>query len=188
MRARKEALLKQHARVIWMCGLSGAGKSTLAANLDNDLTDKGFLVQVIDGDEIRKGLNKGLGYSQDDRRENLRRVAEVARLSAANGIISVVSFITPTRSIRDMIRTIVGNGDYTEIFVNAPIDICEQRDTKGLYKQVREGKIREFTGIDSPFEMPENPALEINTGELDVQQSSRRLLEFVLPLIVYKEL
>jgi len=115
-------------------------------------------------------------------------VAEVARLSAANGIISVVSFITPTRSIRDMIRTIVGNGDYTEIFVNAPIDICEQRDTKGLYKQVREGKIREFTGIDSPFEMPENPALEINTGVLDVQQSSIRLLEFVLPLIEYKEL
>jgi adenylyl-sulfate kinase len=185
MRVHKETMLKQHARVFWMCGLSGAGKSTLAASLDRELTSMGYMCLVIDGDDIRKGLNKSLGFSDEDRRENLRRVAEVARLTTNNGIITIVSFITPTRSIREMIRTILSE-DYIEVFVNAPIGVCELRDTKGLYRQAREGKIREFTGIDSPFEIPNNPDLEIDTEKQDIEQSSQRLIDFVLPMIEYK--
>jgi len=172
LRFLKETILKQHARVIWMCGLSGAGKSTLASILDSE-------------DDVRSGLNKGLGYTEEDRRENLRRVAEVARLFMNCGVITVVSFITPTQSIRQMIRDIVGEPDYIEVFVNAPLEVCEKRDTKGLYKQARAGIIRNFTGIDSPFEPPGNPALSINTDTMDVAQSSCRLLEFVLPFIEY---
>lgn len=183
MRAAKEALLKQRARVIWMCGLSGAGKSTLASELDLELSARGFLSMVIDGDEIRQGLNRGLGYSAEDRRENLRRVAEVARLTTACGIISIVSFITPTQSVRQMVRNIVGENDYTEVFVNAPLDVCEQRDIKGLYRLAREGRIKDFTGIDSPFEPPVNPHIEINTDKMSIEQCSHKLLEFVLPLI-----
>jgi len=183
MRESKEALLKQHARVIWMCGLSGAGKSTLATGLDEELAEKGFMSLVIDGDEIRKGLNQGLGFTEADRRENLRRVAEVAKLVAVNGIIAIVSFITPTRSVREMVKSIVGDPDYVEVFINAPIAVCEKRDTKGLYRQAREGKIRDFTGIDSPFEIPVNPDIEIDTDKLNIEQCSNKLLEFVLPLI-----
>ena len=185
LRFLKETILKQHARVIWMCGLSGAGKSTLASILDSELTLRGFICRVIDGDDVRSGLNKGLGYTEEDRRENLRRVAEVARLFMNCGVITVVSFITPTQSIRQMIRDIVGEPDYIEVFVNAPLEVCEKRDTKGLYKQARAGIIRNFTGIDSPFEPPGNPALSINTDTMDVAQSSCRLLEFVLPFIEY---
>lgn len=186
VRARKEALLNQHARVFWMCGLSGAGKSTLASVLDNELTLRGYLCQVIDGDDVRSGLNKGLGYTHEDRMENLRRVAEVARLFSNCGVITVVSFITPTEDIRRMIREIVGK-DYLEIFVDAPLEICESRDTKGLYKQAREGRIRYFTGIDSPFEPPANPHLVIDTKTRDVDQCSCQLLEFALPLIEYSK-
>ena len=186
MRFLKEALLKQHASVIWMCGLSGAGKSTLANLLDKQLTDRGYLCQVIDGDDVRSGLNKGLGFSQDDRRENLRRVAEVTRLFAHCGVVTIVSFITPTGSIREMIRSIVGDSDYTEVYIDAPLEVCEKRDTKGLYKQAREGKIRDFTGIDSPFEPPEKPALTIDTARLTVEQCSKQLLDFILPIIEYK--
>ena len=179
-RSRKEAVLQQHARVFWMCGLSGAGKSTLASILDSELTLRGYLCQVIDGDEVRSGLNKGLGYTEEDRRENLRRVAEVAKLFSNCGVITMVSFISPTESIRQMIRNIVGE-DYTEIFVDAPLETCEQRDTKGLYKQAREGKIKNFTGIDSPFEPPANPHMIIDTKTNDVERSACRLLEFILP-------
>lgn len=183
-RARKEEILNQHARIFWMCGLSGAGKSTLASILDNELTLRGYLCRVIDGDEIRKGLNKGLGFSAADRQENLRRVAEVAKLFANSGIITIVSFITPTEEMRRIIRTITGE-DYTEIFVDAPLEVCEQRDIKGLYKQAREGKIHDFTGIDSPFEPPSNPDITIDTAKTDVEQSACKLLDFVLQLTEY---
>jgi adenylylsulfate kinase len=187
LRCRKEALLDQHAKVIWMCGLSGAGKSTLAISLENELTALGYLCQVIDGDDVRSGLNIGLGYTQEDRRENLRRVAEVAKMAVNSGIITVVSFISPTHSIREMIRTIIGTPDYIEVFVNAPLEICEQRDTKGLYQQAREGKIRNFTGIDSPFEPPVQPDVVINTHLLTVDECGMKLLEYVLPLIEYNK-
>jgi adenylylsulfate kinase len=183
-RTRKEEILKQHAKVIWMSGLSGAGKSTLATILDNELTLRGYVCRVIDGDEIRAGLNKGLGFSTEDRHENLRRVAEVAKLFAGSGIVTIVSFITPTGSIRNTINEILGD-DYFEVFVDAPLEVCEKRDVKGLYKQVREGKIKNFTGIDSPFEPPLTPAIRIDTNTLNVEQSSCMLLDFVLPLIEY---
>lgn len=182
MRLLKEHMLQQHARVFWMCGLSGAGKSTLAMILDKALAEKGFISQVIDGDVVRNGLNKGLGFSQDERRENLRRVAEVTKLFSTCGVITIVSFISPTEEIRHMIHDIIGD-DYVEIFVNAPLSICEQRDTKGLYKQARAGKLKEFTGIDSPFEPPVKPDLNLDTHTLSVEQSAEKLLQFVLPLI-----
>ena len=183
LRKRKETLLGQNARVIWMCGLSGAGKSTLAGLLDNELTGRGYICQIIDGDIVRGGLNKGLGFTQDDRRENLRRVAEVARLFTECGVITLVAFISPTHSIRKMVKEIVGEPDYVEVFINASLEVCENRDTKGLYKQAREGKIKEFTGIDSPFEAPENPAIRIDTGTLSIDESLHQLVDFVIPLI-----
>jgi adenylylsulfate kinase len=186
MRFPKEAMLKQHARVIWMCGLSGAGKSTLALRLDKELFDRGFLAQVIDGDVIRRGLNKGLGFTREERHENLRRVAEVAKLFVDCGVITIVSFISPTNNSRSMARSIIGEKDFLEVYINAPLEICEGRDTKGLYKQAREGKIKDFTGVDSPFEPPGYPDVEINTHLLCVEESTQKLLDFVLPLVAYK--
>jgi adenylylsulfate kinase len=187
IRLKKEAMLKQHARVVWMCGLSGAGKSTLATLLDKELSDRDYLSQVIDGDIVRSGLNKGLGFTNEERQENLRRVAEVAKLFVGCGIITIVSFISPTRNVRLMAKSIVGETDYIEVFINAPLEICEKRDTKGLYKQAREGKIKDFTGIDSPFEPPENPDMEINTNDLTVEESTLKLRDFILPLVEYKK-
>jgi adenylylsulfate kinase len=184
-RESKEALLKQHAQVIWMCGLSGAGKSTLATKLDRELYNRGFLSQVLDGDAVRSGLNKGLGYSPEERMENLRRVAEVAKLFLGCGVITIVAFISPTNSYRQMAKNIIGEQDFIETYINAPLEVCDQRDTKGLYKQAREGKIRDFTGITAPFEPPDSPALEINTSMLTVEESTSRLLDFVLPRIFY---
>jgi adenylylsulfate kinase len=187
VRMAKENLLQQRARVIWMCGLSGAGKSTLAGILDDELTQRGYLSRVIDGDVVRSGLNKGLGYSVDDRHENLRRVAEVAKLFAGCGVIAIVSFISPTRYIRNLARDIVGENDFLQVFVDAPLEVCEQRDTKGLYKQAREGKIKDFTGIDSPFEPPARADLVIDTARHSVEESSKQLLEFVLPNILLEK-
>jgi adenylylsulfate kinase len=187
LRLVKESMLNQHACVIWMCGLSGVGKSTLANILDKDLSDRGYLSRVIDGDMVRSGLNKGLGFTAEDRQENLRRVAEVAKLFVGCGVITIVSFISPTHSYRLMAQRIVGEHDFFEVYINAPLDICEKRDTKGLYKQAREGKIKDFTGIDSPFEPPERPAVEINTNILSIEDSARKLLYFVLPLIEHKK-
>jgi adenylylsulfate kinase len=186
LRSEKEARLKQHALVIWMCGLSGAGKSTLANLLDKELIKLGLLSQVIDGDIVRGGLNKGLGFSQEDRLENLRRVAEVTKLFVDCGVITIVSFISPIHQTRLMAQEIIGKADFIEVYINAPIEICEKRDPKGLYKMVREGKIKNFTGFDSPFEPPMNPDLEINTSKLDIGESAGKLLEFILPLVKYK--
>ncbi len=185
LRREKEALLHQRARVLWMCGLSGAGKSTLATRLDRMLIERGFLVQVIDGDVIRSGLNKGLGFSTPDRHENLRRVAELARLFTYCGVISVVSFISPTIESRQMARSIIGEQDFLEAYINAPLSICEKRDSKGLYRKARQGLIHDFTGIDSPFEPPPSPAVEINTEKMGIDDSVRELFTFLLPFISY---
>lgn len=185
MRFSKETRLKQHARVIWMCGLSCAGKSTLAVQLDKELFNRGYLSQVIDGDVVRSGLNKDLGFSDEERHENLRRVAEVAKLFVDCGVITIVSFISPSQKSRSMAQKIIGEKDFLEVYVNAPFEICEKRDTKGLYKQAREGKIRNFTGIDSPFEPPENPDTVINTHLYPVAESANQLLEFVLRHIAF---
>jgi adenylylsulfate kinase len=187
MRTPKEAMLKQHARVIWMCGLSGSGKSTLAARLDQELYNRGYLSQVIDGDVVRSGLNKGLGFSEEDRNENLRRVAEVAKLFTGCGVITIVSFISPTLNYRSMARNIIGKDDFLEVYINAPLEVCEHRDIKGLYQKARSGIIRDFTGINAPFEAPEQPDAEINTHSQSVEESTRQLLDFILPHVAFKK-
>jgi adenylylsulfate kinase len=186
LRSPKEAMLNQHACVIWMCGLSGSGKSTLAARLDQELYKRGYLSQVIDGDVVRNGLNKGLGFSEEDRYENLRRVAEVAKLFTGCGVISIVSFISPTVNYRTMARNIIGKEDFLEVYINAPLDVCEHRDIKGLYQKARSGIIKDFTGINAPFEAPEQSDVEIHTDSQSVEESTRQLLEFVLPRIAFK--
>jgi adenylylsulfate kinase len=182
-RRSKEMMLKQNAKVIWMCGLPCAGKSTLAEELDKELLNRSFLSQVIDGDMIRSGLNKGLGYDEDDRYENLRRVAEVAKLFMGCGVIVIIAFISPSNNMRQMARGIIGKHDFIEVFVNAPVKICEDRDTKGFYKQAREGKLKNFTGIDSPFEPPASPDIEINTDLYSVYECTQQLVKHVLPLV-----
>jgi adenylylsulfate kinase len=186
LRSRKEAKLRQHAKVIWMCGLSGAGKTTTACELEKRLFDLGYFAEILDGDFLRSGLNKDLGFSEEDRTENLRRVAELSKLIISGGIISINAFISPTSAIRDQARHIIGFKDFIEVYINAPLRICEQRDKKGLYEKARMGLIKNFTGIDSPFEPPANPDIEIRTDQLDIQESVNKLVKYLLPLIEYK--
>lgn len=182
-RADKENLLKQKAVVVWLTGLSGSGKSTIAQRLERELHEKGFLVKLLDGDNIRTGLGNNLGFAVEDRRENIRRIAETARLFLDGGVICLCSFVSPTREIRGMAREIVGDEDFKEVFVNAPLEVCEERDVKGLYKKARAGVIKNFTGIDSPFEAPETPFMEIKTDEETLEDSTLKLLEALLPII-----
>lgn len=184
-RNEKEMLLKQHARVIWMTGLSGSGKTTIARGIELVLNRRLFLTQILDGDNIRAGINNNLGFSEVDRFENIRRIAEVSKLFLNCGIICINSFISPTQKIRQIAYDIIDRENIIEIYVNAPLALCEQRDTKGLYKKAREGKIKDFTGIDSPFDPPSNPDVEINTDQLTVKQSLDKCLSFILPIITY---
>ena len=182
-RETKEKQLNQRSKVIWMTGLSGAGKTTLSYALESALHSMGYFVQTLDGDNVRTGINKNLGFSEADRYENIRRIAEVSRLFVGCGIITIASFISPTSVIRDMARTIIGPDDFIEIFVNAPIEVCESRDTKGLYLKARKGEIKEFTGIDAPYDIPAHPALEIRTDLLTIDESIKKMVDFLLPLI-----
>lgn len=167
----KEEILRQSAKVIWFTGLSGSGKTTLAANLEKELFFRRFFCQVLDGDNIRSGINNNLGFSEVDRLENIRRIAEVSKLLINTGMITICSFISPTHEIRDMARSIIGKDDFIEIFLNPPLEVCEDRDTKGLYKKARAGIIKDFTGISSPFEAPENPDIEIDTSTTNIKDS-----------------
>lgn len=180
----KERLLKQRGIVLWMVGLSGSGKSTLARALEKDLHQAGFLTQLLDGDNLRTGLNNNLGFSEADRLENIRRAAEVSKLFMNCGIVTICSFISPTEDIRSMAREIIGEG-FMEVFINCPIEICEQRDVKGLYKKVRNGEIKNFTGIDSPFESPSRPDIEIRTDLNPLEDCRKNLLDTVLTKINY---
>ena len=153
----------QRPRCIWLTGLSGAGKSTLASSLEEDLHDAGRFVYVLDGDNVRQGLNRDLGFSGDDRRENIRRVAEVARLMVDAGLVVIVAFISPFRAERDLARAMFEPGEFVEVFVDAPLAVCEQRDTKGLYALARKGDLKDFTGIDSPYEAPEYADVHLHT-------------------------
>lgn len=166
-RAAKEAMLGQSGAVIWMYGLSGSGKSTLAHRLERVLHDEGRLVKVLDGDNVRTGLNKNLGFSDEDRLENIRRVAEVAKLMTDAGLIVLVSFISPFRAERALARSLMAPGEFFEIFVDTPLAEAEKRDVKGLYKKARAGALKNFTGVDSPYEAPENPEIRIDTTTLD---------------------
>ena len=167
----KEEILRQSAKVIWFTGLSGSGKTTLASNLEKDLFFHRFFCQVLDGDNIRSGINNNLGFSETDRLENIRRIAEVSKLLINTGMIIICSFISPTDEIRNLARKIIGEKDFIEIFLNPPLEVCEQRDTKGLYKKARAGLIKDFTGISSPFEAPKHPDLEIDTSVIGIKES-----------------
>ncbi|MDX2195228.1 MAG: adenylyl-sulfate kinase [Cytophagales bacterium] len=182
----KEILLRQKSIVIWMVGLSGSGKSTIAKSLEMDLYARGYLTQLLDGDNLRTGINNNLGFSEDDRTENIRRAAETAKLFMQCGIVTICSFISPTYKIRELAKNIIGKDNYYEVYVNAPFEVCEARDVKGLYKKARAGEIKGFTGIDSPFEAPQNPFLELKTDVFTLEQCSNYLIEALIPVIEYK--
>ncbi len=184
-RSDREQRLNQKAKVLWLTGLSGSGKSTIAQFLERKMHNKGFFAQVLDGDNIRSGINNNLGFDIASRQENIRRISEVAKLYLNTGLITINSFISPTLAIRQMAKEIVGEIDFVEIYINTPLDICEQRDVKGLYKKARKGEIKGFTGIDSPYEAPVNPALEIKTQNLSIEESVNQLFDFLLPIITY---
>ncbi len=179
-RDEKEQFLNQRARVIWMTGLSGSGKTTIAIGLEKELQKRGFLTQILDGDNIRTGINKNLGFSDEDRTENIRRIAEVSKLFVNCGIITINCFVSPTLSIREQAKEIIGDADFREIYVNASYKECEKRDVKGLYKKARNGEIKNFTGLDAPFEAPENAFLEINTADLSIEESVNCLVKAIL--------
>jgi adenylylsulfate kinase len=182
-REEKERRLGQKARVIWMTGLSGSGKTTLGLGLEKELFRQGFFVQLLDGDLVRRGINNNLSFSDADRIENIRRVAEVSKLFVHCGIITINCFISPTDSIRAMAREIIGNEDFIEVYMNASLKVCEQRDVKGLYARARKGEIPDFTGITSPFEVPPHPDLVINTFEQSIEMTVEKALAFILPKI-----
>ena len=163
-RTTKEQLLKQHAKVIWMTGFSGSGKTTIAIALEKKLNAQGFLTQILDGDNVRVGINNNLGFSEADRTENIRRIAEVSKLFLNGGIITINCFVSPTIEIRENAKKIIGAADFIEVFINTPFEVCEKRDVKGLYKKARAGEIKNFTGIDAPFETPLNPSIDVKTA------------------------
>jgi len=186
-RPDKEKLLQQHSRVIWFTGLSGAGKTTIGRHVEMELNKRGYLTQVLDGDNIRTGINNNLSFSEEDRYENIRRIAEVSKLFMNCGIICINSFISPTHEIRHMAMDIIGKENFIEVYINAPLEVCESRDVKGLYQKARRGEIKNFTGIDSPFEAPHDPDIELKTDQLTIEQSTQKALDYILPIIEYKE-
>ena len=178
-RRERETLLKQRGATIWLTGLSGSGKSTLAVTAEAALVERGHLAYVLDGDNVRHGLNRNLGFSPDDRTENIRRIGEVARLFTETGVIVFTSFISPYRADRDAARALFDGGDFIEVHLDASVETCESRDPKGLYKKARAGEIPEFTGVSAPYEPPENPELVLDTGSLSVDQSVSRIIEYL---------
>lgn len=182
-RSEREAFLGQKSKVVWLTGLSGAGKSTIARLAERMLFQKGVFCQVLDGDNIRSGINSNLGFSNADRIENIRRIAEVARLFLDCGVVTLCSFISPTKDMRQMARQIVGESDFIEVYVKAPLDICEQRDVKGLYTKARRGEIERFTGVSAPYEEPERPALVLETTTESPANSATRLVDFLMPIV-----
>lgn len=181
-RKARQNLLKQKGCTIWMTGLSASGKSTLAFTLEHALVQRNRLAYVLDGDNIRYGLNKNLGFTAEDREENIRRIGEVAKLFADAGFITMTSFISPYRKDRQLVRDLHDEAGlfFAEVFVDTPIEICEERDPKGLYKRARKGEIKHFTGIDDPYESPENPDLVINSGKLTPQEGAMKILGFLV--------
>lgn len=185
-REEKENLLNQNALTLWLIGLSGSGKSTIAQILEVELHEMGFVTMLLDGDNVRDGLNSNLDFTEAGRRENIRRIAEVNKLFNNCGIITINCFITPTAEVRSLAREIIGNDLFLEIFVDTPLSECEKRDVKGLYAKARQGIIPNFTGISAPFEPPASPDLILETLDKSPQESARQLLEFVLPKITRK--
>jgi len=180
----RETKLGQRSKVIWLTGLSGSGKSTIGLALEKRLFQENFVAQLLDGDNIRSGINKNLGFSEEDRKENIRRIAEIAKLYLSSGIITINSFISPTAETRNIVKEIVGDGDFLEIYINAPMATCESRDVKGLYKKARAGEIQGFTGVNQAYEEPENPALELRTDVLSVDEAVDILFTFLKKHII----
>lgn len=185
-RQDKEELLKQHSVMIWFTGLSGSGKSTIAIALERELHKRGLLCRILDGDNIRSGINNNLGFTEADRIENIRRIAQVSKLFVDTGIITIAAFISPSNDIREMAANIIGKDDFLEVYVSTPIEECERRDVKGLYAKARRGEIKNFTGISAPFEAPAHPALTLDTSALSLEESVNKLLELILPRIQKK--
>jgi adenylylsulfate kinase len=170
---------KHRSGLVWFTGLSASGKSTIAHHLEKELFDRGIRAYVLDGDNVRHGINSNLGFSRDDRRENLRRIAEFSKLFVDAGIVVLAAFISPYREDREFVREIVGGDNFFEVYIKCPVDVCEKRDPKGLYKKARAGIIKDYTGVDAPYEVPETPDIAIDTDELDVESSIRSMLKFL---------
>ena len=182
-RKDKEKLLNQKSKVIWMTGLSGSGKTTIAKGVERYLYSKGIINQLLDGDNIRMGISKDLSFSATDRAENIRRIAEVSKLFLNCGVVTLNCFVSPTIKIREIAKDIIGDKNFIEVYINASVKTCEERDVKGLYKKARKGEVKDFTGISAPFEAPNKPNLEINTEELSIDKSVQKILDFILPII-----
>jgi adenylylsulfate kinase len=186
-KAQREELLNQHATLMWFTGLSGSGKSTLAVQLESQLHQMGFKTYLLDGDNIRAGLNKDLTFTDEGRVENIRRIGEVSKLLLDAGVIVLSAFISPFKADRQQVKEIVGEQSFVEIFVDAPLEVCEQRDVKGLYQKARAGEVKNFTGIDSPYEAPENPDVHVPTHQLPLDQSIEKLLTYIIPIVTLKK-
>jgi len=186
-RKHKECLLKQKSISVWLIGLSGAGKTTIGIELEKLLIEKGFLTQILDGDNIRSGINKNLRFTEKDREENIRRIAEVNKLFLNCGVITINCFINPTKETRDFVENILGKDDLMEVFINTPMKVCEARDVKGLYAKARRGEIQNFTGINSPFDPPENPDVTVSTENQTPKESAQTILDVLLPVIEKNE-
>ena len=182
-RSDKEALLQQKALCIWMTGLSGSGKSTITQGLEKKLHEQGILTKILDGDNVRTGINNNLGFSEADRTENIRRIAEVNKLFLDAGIVTINSFVSPTKDIRDLAKSIIGKQDFYEVYINASFEECAKRDVKGLYKKAIAGEIKNFTGLDAPFEAPIDAALEIKTAEQNIEESIETIYAFFISKI-----
>ena len=178
-RADREKMNGHKACTVWLTGLSGSGKSTIAVDLEKRLWERGVRAYILDGDNIRHGLNKNLGFSPADRTENIRRIGEVAKLFTEAGVVALTAFISPYRADRDQVRAIMAAGDFVEVHVDCPVEVCEQRDVKGLYKKARAGEIKEFTGISAPYEAPAKPELTINTAGQSVEASANQILAYL---------
>jgi adenylylsulfate kinase len=181
----RQRLMKQKPKLIWFTGLSGSGKSTLAVQLEAALHAQGFKTYLLDGDNIRSGLNKDLSFTDDARVENIRRISEVCKLFLDAGVVLLSAFISPFQSDRQQVKSIVGKENYIEVFVDAPLEVCEQRDVKGLYKKARAGEVKNFTGISSPYEKPSDPDVVIHTDRMSVEESMDVLMKAIVPKIGY---
>lgn len=185
-RSDKEKLLNQRSACIWFTGLSGSGKTTLAIELEKELHNRGILVKLLDGDNVRTGINNNLGFSEEDRKENLRRIAEINKLFLEGGVVTINSFVSPTNELRSLIKEIVGAKDFYLIYINASLEVCEKRDVKGLYSKARKEEIKDFTGITAPFDIPTDAFLNLDTEKLSVKKCVEVLLNKLLPIIEYK--